>query len=98
MKPRMLWFCHWVALAISAIVAPSSRRKSSRTIDFLLPSRTSAALASLLTEALFLADDFVFDFAAFFTAVLSFLFDASVLTSFFDAALVFLPTLFGFGV
>ena len=34
MKPRMLWFCQSVALAISAIVAPSLRRRRSRTIAF----------------------------------------------------------------
>jgi len=36
MKPRMLWFCQLVALASSAIVAPSFLRRSSRTRSFLL--------------------------------------------------------------
>src|SRR5688572_16296068 len=45
MKPRMLWFCHSVALAISAVVAPCFRRRSSRTIAFLVSVRTSLAAA-----------------------------------------------------
>ena len=39
MKPRMLWFCQSVALAISAIVAPSLRRRSSNTIAFFVSPR-----------------------------------------------------------
>src|SRR5438093_12343918 len=38
MKPRMLWFSHCVAFAISATVAPSFRRWSSRTISFFVPA------------------------------------------------------------
>src|SRR3954447_11709524 len=53
MKPRMLWFCQSVALAISAIVAPSLRRRRSRTMAFLLNSRGTAA--SLMGLASFFA-------------------------------------------
>src|SRR5262245_58452264 len=35
----MLWFCHWVAVAISAIVAPSFRRRNSRTKLLLRAAR-----------------------------------------------------------
>jgi len=35
----MVWFCQPVALAISAVVAPSFRRRSSKTTSALLPSR-----------------------------------------------------------
>ena len=41
MKPRMLWFCQFVASAISAKVAPLGRRRSSRIVAFLDPSRAS---------------------------------------------------------
>ncbi len=41
----MLWFCKSVAFAISAKVAPCSRRRSFRPISFLLPARASALAA-----------------------------------------------------
>ena len=41
----MLWFCQSVAFAISAMVAPWSRRSSFRTISFLLPARASPLAA-----------------------------------------------------
>jgi hypothetical protein len=37
----MLWFCQFVASAISAKVAPLGRRRSSRIVAFLDPSRAS---------------------------------------------------------
>jgi hypothetical protein len=41
-NPRMLWFCQEVALAISAIVAPTFRRRSFNTLAFFVSVRLSA--------------------------------------------------------
>jgi len=46
MKPRTLCFCQPVAATMSASVAPSGRRSSSRTWAFLLPSRALGARVS----------------------------------------------------
>lgn len=67
MKPRMLWFCQLVALAISPIVAPSFRRRSSRTMAVLLPSRDFDVEPATL-HAFFVP---VFAFAACFGLALS---------------------------
>src|ERR1035437_3798222 len=67
MKPRMLWFCQSVALAISASVAPLGRRRRSRTIAFFENSR--GTLASF-TLAAFLLDGLASFFAAGFAAAL----------------------------
>src|SRR4051794_4818008 len=45
MKPRMVCGCHLVIFAISAPVAPSLRRRSSRTALFFDRSRASGWLA-----------------------------------------------------
>src|ERR1039457_4038607 len=66
MKPRMLWFCQSVALAISAIVAPSLRRRRSRTMAFFENSR--GTLASFTLAAFLLAG---FSLAGFFGAALA---------------------------
>src|ERR1035437_3971264 len=42
-KPRMLWFCQWVALAISVNEAPLGRRRSSRMVALFDPLRSSVA-------------------------------------------------------
>ena len=51
----MLWFCQSVAFAISAMVAPCSRRSSFRTISFLLPARASLLAACFGDLAAFVA-------------------------------------------
>src|ERR1017187_5757009 len=66
MKPRMLWFCQSVALAISASVAPLGRRRRSRTIAFFENSRGTAA--SFTLGAFLLA---TFSLACFFGATLA---------------------------
>src|ERR1017187_7764023 len=65
MKPRMLWFCQSVALAISASVAPLGRRRRSRTMAFFENSR--GTLASFTLAAFLLV---TFSFACFFGAAL----------------------------
>src|SRR5687767_2673565 len=67
MKPRMLWSCQSVALAISAVVAPCLRRRSSRTIAFFVPARTSSL--PVAGRAAFLLADFAFAFRFFGVAV-----------------------------
>ena len=73
MNPLIEWFCQPVALAISAIVAPSVRRKSSKTMAvFVVRSSLDLALAILVffPPAFAFADFFVaalcpsFDFLA----------------------------------
>ena len=51
----MLWFCQSVDFAISAMVAPCSRRRSFRTISFLLPARASLVDACFGDLAAFVA-------------------------------------------
>src|SRR5882724_9879547 len=97
MNPRMLWFCQSVAVAISAVVAPSFRRRSSRTIAFLVPARSSSFPAA--GRAAFLAADLVSIFTlrffrprafnAFLVAGLAALF---VARAFFGAAAAVLGT------
>src|ERR1035437_8926582 len=65
MKPRMLWFCQSVALAISASVAPLGRRRRSRTMLFFENSR--GTLASFTLAAFLLV---TFSLACFFGATL----------------------------
>src|ERR1035437_6800395 len=66
MKPRMLWFCQSVALAISASVAPLGRRRRSRTMLFFENSR--GTLASFTLAAFLLA---TFSLACFFGVALA---------------------------
>src|SRR5271165_7669880 len=66
MKPRTLWFCQSVALAISAIVAPLGRRRRSRMMFFFENSR--GTLASFTLAAFLLA---TFSLACFFGAALA---------------------------
>src|ERR1017187_8995391 len=79
MKPRMLWFCQSVALAISAIVAPLGRRRRSRTIAFFENSR--GTLASFTLAAFLLAGLASF-FAASFAAGAFLLVDLASLAAF----------------
>src|ERR1017187_6590601 len=66
-KPLIEWFCQPVALAISAIVAPSLRRRRSRMICFLLPSRgwRFSGLGAAALDAFLLAGFASFLAAAF---------------------------------
>src|SRR5688572_13925556 len=68
-NPRMLWLCHPVALARSARVAPPSRRRSFRTMSFLLPGRVAFFTFAVFPAGVFLAAFAVFGagfaFAAF---------------------------------
>src|ERR1039457_328915 len=66
MKPRMLWFCQSVALAISAMVAPLGRRRRSRTMAFFENSRGTTA--SFTLGAFLLV---AFSLACFFGAALA---------------------------